>query len=289
VLFGLVAHTESLAQTGQVAGWVLLGGLLGRGMGLFIPNLPGRRAAVAGTIGGLLGAMAFVAVSPSAGGLAGRFVGAFILGLLIGLMIALVEQWTREAWLEVRYGPRETRTVSLGAQPVSVGSAAGCTIYAAGAPPVAARYTLTGGQVRYEDVAAGQSRPVRPGARQQVGALTLTVCGAAPAPAAVSTAAPPARELVLRLSSGQTLPLRVGGRLSVQELRGLEAPAGDGVGAEVVRHPEEPGVLGLKNLSQRPWVATGAQGGRRPVEPGRSVRLAAGTRIDFGALEGEVQ
>ena len=43
----------------------------------------------------------------------------------------------------------------------------------------------------------------------------------------------------------------------MRELPGLEAPAGDGVGAEVVSNPQDPSVLGLKNVSQRAWAVVG--------------------------------
>jgi serine/threonine protein kinase len=57
--------------------------------------------------------------------------------------------------------------------------------------------------------------------------------------------------------------------------------------AEVVRHPKDPGVWGLKNLGGEKWVATLATG-LRDVEPGRSVPLAANTRINFGKVEGTI-
>ena len=59
--------------------------------------------------------------------------------------------------------------------------------------------------------------------------------------------------------------------------------------AEVSRHPRDPSKWGLKNLSTGKWTFT-ADGGRlTDVEPGRSVPLANGVRINFGAVEGEVR
>jgi eukaryotic-like serine/threonine-protein kinase len=59
--------------------------------------------------------------------------------------------------------------------------------------------------------------------------------------------------------------------------------------AEVTRHPSRPDVTGLRNLSERRWsVRTGA-GSSFAVEPGRSVTLAAGTEIDFGAVRGVIR
>jgi DNA-binding helix-hairpin-helix protein with protein kinase domain len=58
--------------------------------------------------------------------------------------------------------------------------------------------------------------------------------------------------------------------------------------AEVSRHPAAPGILGLKNLTEAKWVATLPDGAVTEVGPGRSIRLAAGTKINFGATEGRV-
>jgi hypothetical protein len=59
--------------------------------------------------------------------------------------------------------------------------------------------------------------------------------------------------------------------------------------AEVVRHPSDPGVWGLKNLSQDKWAATSAGGAVKDVEPGRSLTIAVGARVNFGQSEGEIR
>ena len=59
--------------------------------------------------------------------------------------------------------------------------------------------------------------------------------------------------------------------------------------AEVVRHPTDPNVWGLKNLTPEKWVATLPDGSLRDVEPGRSVPLATNTRVSFGRAEGEIR
>ena len=65
----------------------------------------------------------------------------YILGFCIGAMVALVEAAFRRAWLEVRFGARETITVTLGAEPVKIGNdAKACTVWARGAAPVALRF-----------------------------------------------------------------------------------------------------------------------------------------------------
>lgn len=59
--------------------------------------------------------------------------------------------------------------------------------------------------------------------------------------------------------------------------------------AAVAAHPTTPGLWGLKNLSDRKWVSTTADGVGRDVEPGRSATIAGGTRLQFGASEGEIR
>jgi len=57
------------------------------------------------------------------------------------------------------------------------------------------------------------------------------------------------------------------------------------------RYPgiDRPQPLGLQNLTGDRWVTTAAGGAVRDVDPQRSVGLAAGTRINFGAVVAEIQ
>jgi len=57
----------------------------------------------------------------------------------------------------------------------------------------------------------------------------------------------------------------------------------------VTQHPTEPSIWGLKNLSGEKWVTTAASGAIKDVEPGRSVTLAVGTKVNFGKTEGEIR
>lgn len=59
--------------------------------------------------------------------------------------------------------------------------------------------------------------------------------------------------------------------------------------ATVARHPVDPNVWGLKNLTGEKWAATNAEGTVRDVEPGRSLTLNVGMRIHFGRSEGEIR
>lgn len=57
--------------------------------------------------------------------------------------------------------------------------------------------------------------------------------------------------------------------------------------ASVSQHPTNPNLWGLRNTGEVPWKVLGS-GTSREVEPGKSVSLAPGTRIDFGEVEGEI-
>jgi hypothetical protein len=59
--------------------------------------------------------------------------------------------------------------------------------------------------------------------------------------------------------------------------------------AEVMIHPQQPHIWGLKNVGQTPWVATTRQGEVLDVAPGRNVTIATGTRVHFGESEGELR
>ncbi|MEN3326516.1 MAG: eukaryotic-like serine/threonine-protein kinase [Acidobacteriota bacterium] len=58
--------------------------------------------------------------------------------------------------------------------------------------------------------------------------------------------------------------------------------------AAVTKHPVDPEIWGLKNVSMQTWSTTNQKGEVKDVSPGRSVTLALGTRINFGHTEGEI-
>ncbi len=58
--------------------------------------------------------------------------------------------------------------------------------------------------------------------------------------------------------------------------------------AAVTKHPIDPEIWGLKNLSLETWSTINHKGEVKDVSPGRSVTLALGTRINFGHAEGEI-
>lgn len=59
--------------------------------------------------------------------------------------------------------------------------------------------------------------------------------------------------------------------------------------AAVAQHPANPNLWGLKNTSQNKWVITSADGAVKDVEPGKSVSLTVGTKIQFGKIVGEIR
>ena len=59
--------------------------------------------------------------------------------------------------------------------------------------------------------------------------------------------------------------------------------------AAVTQHPTNPRIWGLKNLSDEKWVMTTADGTVRDVEPGRSLSLEVGMKVNFGKVEGEIR
>ncbi len=173
---------------GYLIGWALLGGLVGGVTSLFIPNLSRNKAAVAGVVGGVLGVLGFLALAGLAVGL-GRFFGGGVLGFCIGAMVALVEVAFRRAWLEVRFGERETISVNLGPEPVKVGGdSKACTVWVRGARDVALRYFVRDGQVVCHDLGTNGEQVTAAGTARTLGNVTLTVRTSG---AAVPTTAPP--------------------------------------------------------------------------------------------------
>ena len=59
--------------------------------------------------------------------------------------------------------------------------------------------------------------------------------------------------------------------------------------AEVTQHPKNPRVWGLRNHSEEKWTSQNAAKEVKDVEPGKTVALSSGLRIQFGRREGEVR
>jgi len=59
--------------------------------------------------------------------------------------------------------------------------------------------------------------------------------------------------------------------------------------AEITQNPQNPSLWGLKNLSDKNWLATKIDGSSLEILPGKSVALANNLKINFGKAEGEIQ
>ncbi len=59
--------------------------------------------------------------------------------------------------------------------------------------------------------------------------------------------------------------------------------------AEVTRHPTNPNIWGLRNLTLEKWVITLTDGTIKDVEAGRSMTMTPGVKINFGKREGEIR
>jgi hypothetical protein len=186
----------------RLVGWASLGGLTGLGLSFFVPNLRAWKGLAGGAAGGLAGGLGYLLVVLVLGGavnVGARLLGAMLLGLAIGLMVAFAERLFRKAWLEVRYGERETITVNLGPEPVKVGGdARACSVFVRGAAPVALRYWVSEGRVMCEDVPAKQTSEAPPDHPRNVGTLTLTVRSAVVKEQSAAPPRPPAAPPVVK-------------------------------------------------------------------------------------------
>jgi hypothetical protein len=182
-------------ELARIIAWALFGTLIGFGMSFIIPNLGRLHGTLGGGAGGAVGAVGFIACTLLAGDAIGRFIGMAIVGFALGYAIGLVEEVSRAAWLQVSRGTsgRETVRVSLGAEPVCVGSNSQlCTVWAQGARAVALRFRFIDGNVICDDIANERQMVVAPGFQQQVENVTVAVCvakaGSAPAGQSAATA-----------------------------------------------------------------------------------------------------
>lgn len=100
-----------------------------------------------------------------------------------------------------------------------------------------------------------------------------------------------AKPLRLLINGRTTVVMAPGSKLYPRHLskRGDGTP-GDSAVAEVVKHPKQDHLLGLRNLGAQQWFATprGATSSL-PVGHGQSITLHPGTRIDFSTLGAVVE
>jgi RsiW-degrading membrane proteinase PrsW (M82 family) len=86
----------------------------------------------------------------------------------------------------------------------------------------------------------------------------------------------------------KSLVIVPGLRLLEHQIPGLQAQTQGGPVAEVTRNPNDPAVLGLTNWSTSAWEVLSSSGVRRQIDTGQTIKLAPGTKIDFGSTDGEV-
>ncbi|MDY7008306.1 MAG: vWA domain-containing protein [Cyanobacteriota bacterium] len=147
------ANLPALLIVARMTGWTFLGTLVGGGMSLFVPNLPRDKAFFAGGLGGVLGAICFLLLDAVVGVIPARLAGAAVLGFCIGLAIALSEQLDREAVLLLRWSNSESTTISLGTEPIELGSSRNAHVYLsrdAGFPTKFAKMYIEEGKVILE-------------------------------------------------------------------------------------------------------------------------------------------
>jgi hypothetical protein len=154
--------------------WALMGAVIGWRLSSSIPNLGAKRGLLAGGIGGFLGGLGFVTACQFLPELLARSVGIGFLGLALGLAVVAVEALTREASLEVIWGPKEITSVGLGAKPVYVGGGDD-HVYVAGIPEHALSIQLASGKVICTEKSSGKQSHLKDGSRIKMGREELVV------------------------------------------------------------------------------------------------------------------
>jgi Ca-activated chloride channel family protein len=278
----------------KVIGWGLLGSLIGGGMSFFVPNLRWNRGLGGGLIGGIIGALVFLVIAVIlrltiglilgetlgryVGDAIGQLAGAAVLGFCIGLMVALAELAFRSRWLEITFGAREVRTVTLGTAAVTLGSdEKRVSVVVEGAPALALRYRVDRDHVLCENLVTGATAEVQPGDLRTLASVSIAVC---------SSGSARASGFALQLDNGTLIPLGVGMPLTADDLPGLEPQGTDRTVALVSSRPNDPKTLLLRNRSRQTWKTQDRVGQGGIIEPGRSIELAAGLQIAFGPVRG---
>ncbi len=210
--------------------------------------------------------------------------GATLMGVGLGFAAVFSEEVSRRRFLEVRQG-KARRLLNLGSREISFGSSPDSSfVLADGNGRVAAVRVGPEGPYRI-DTLTGRSRNLHPGEPLRVGRVLIEAHGRwGGGRRAVSNSDGP---LVLRIGSN-THELAKGKQFSALQVPVAKGSAA-GTVAEVTDNPSQPGVLGLTNRSGAYWYATLPTGAQTPVPPGRTVRLAPGTRISFGAGDGSIE
>jgi MFS family permease len=142
LLGGFLYETFGQQMGLLVAGWVLIGILIGASVGIFdlirarvgkqASSAP-RRKTINGILGGALGGLLGGILYGNMQGIdslprSGRAIGLVLLGLMIGLMIGLAQVMLKEAWVKVEQGFRPGREMMLTKDETTIGRAEACDV-----------------------------------------------------------------------------------------------------------------------------------------------------------------
>jgi len=162
----------------RMIAWSLLGILLGAGIAFFIPNLNLIKASQGGLLGGTIGVIGFLLVAYFiADDIAPRLLGAMILGFCIGIFLGMAEL-ARKAWLEVRWGPKDASTITLGEQPILVGSSDKAHIYLPKNqkfPAEVGTISLVGNEIAFENYMTRETQILKDGNKWTIATVTIEV------------------------------------------------------------------------------------------------------------------
>jgi len=92
--------------------------------------------------------------------------------------------------------------------------------------------------------------------------------------------------LRLRIKGKQVVALNHDTRLTSRQ---TQEDDHNTLSAEVTRHPTDLSIWGLKNCSTTKWVATNPQGELSDILPEKTIRLVAGTKLNFGQVTAEIE
>ncbi|MCL2608721.1 MAG: hypothetical protein FWD94_02305 [Treponema sp.] len=176
IAFGIFFNTTLMIREAiRAICWGILGGGIGWGVSKFVPNFPQKRAIIAGLLGGVIGGGVFVFIGPHISGAIGRFIGVTFLGMFIGLAISYIEEALRKAWITVIWGPKETRTIALGAEPIVFGSSPEAHVYLPKELPVRCTVALENSMIVMHDMGRNQRQVLQDGSRVDFGKISFTV------------------------------------------------------------------------------------------------------------------
>lgn len=162
----------------RMVAWCLLGILLGIGISFFIPNLKLIKASQGGLLGGAIGVIGFLLVAYFiADDIIPRLLGAMILGFCIGIFLGMAEL-ARKAWLEIHWGPKDVSTITLGKQPILVGSSDKAHIYLPknqNFPMEVGTINMKGEQISFENYMTGETQILKHGNKWTIATVTIEV------------------------------------------------------------------------------------------------------------------